>query len=234
MRKSKFRRDNIFAAGRAAGIAEGTELGQALGLAEGIERGKESVARENASLKATNEALHKRLCESLKQSNGIATENLLATRTAADLVVKKQQLRNQIAVLERTVADQTVELETLKQLTGLQVTKLDALRSASSIYLGFGGSTPASASRPTSSPYLKNPTPYASQQLQGGNVTPRRLGQRPQPDVVLHIQPEGSIIRVTSPQRFAISNSENDSSFNYQFLQQLLQRRIRRRWVSRH
>jgi hypothetical protein len=76
-------------------------LGSALDLAEGKERGKESAAHENKSLEATNEVLHKHLCDTLEQSNGIArfaTENMLATRTAADLVVKKQLLRNQAAV----------------------------------------------------------------------------------------------------------------------------------------
>jgi hypothetical protein len=77
--KTKAKRDRIFAAGKSEGKAEGTELGRALGLAEGIERGKELLARENTSLRTTNEALHKRLCDTLEQSNGVATENLLAT-----------------------------------------------------------------------------------------------------------------------------------------------------------
>jgi hypothetical protein len=98
-------------------------LGRALGLAEGKERGKESVAHENERLKATNEALHKHLCDTLEQSNGIArlaTENMLATRTAADLVVKKTAAKKpncSPGLLERTVADQKVELGALKQLT---------------------------------------------------------------------------------------------------------------------
>jgi hypothetical protein len=61
--------DRLFAAGKSEGLAEGTELGRALGLAEGIERGNELLARENASLRATKEALPKRLCDTLEQSN---------------------------------------------------------------------------------------------------------------------------------------------------------------------
>jgi hypothetical protein len=37
--KSKVRRERLFAAGKAEGLAEGTKLGRALGSVEGIERG---------------------------------------------------------------------------------------------------------------------------------------------------------------------------------------------------
>jgi flagellar biosynthesis/type III secretory pathway protein FliH len=77
--KSKVRRERLFAAGKTKGLAEGTELGRALGFAEGIERGKELLKVENASLRTSNEDLHGRLCDTLEQFNGIATENLLAT-----------------------------------------------------------------------------------------------------------------------------------------------------------
>ena len=156
--KSKARRDHIFAAGKANGKEEGFAQGLAQGLAEGIEKGKELVARDNASLKATNEALHKRLCELLEQSNGVATQNLLATQTAAEFVVEIQQYRNKVASLERTVADQTVELETLKKLTGDQAAELTSLRRASSLYLGTSfASASASRTRPGFSPYISRP-----------------------------------------------------------------------------
>jgi flagellar biosynthesis/type III secretory pathway protein FliH len=74
--KTKARRNSIFAAGKSEGKAEGTELGRALGLAEGIGMENEILARENASLRTTNEALHNYLCDTLEQSNGVATENL--------------------------------------------------------------------------------------------------------------------------------------------------------------
>jgi flagellar biosynthesis/type III secretory pathway protein FliH len=73
---SKERRERIFANGKAA--EEGRKLGIAQGLSEGTEEGKESAAREIAALKATIEALHKRIGEILEQSNGNATRQLVA------------------------------------------------------------------------------------------------------------------------------------------------------------
>jgi hypothetical protein len=82
---SKTRRDRIFAAGYAKGFAEGKESGFALGLAEGIDKGRGSAANANAtviaSLKATNEAVHKQLCNILEQSNGVVTGQLIATQS---------------------------------------------------------------------------------------------------------------------------------------------------------
>ena len=167
-RSSKGRRDRIFAAGYAKGFEEGKESGCALGLAEGLEKGKESAACANAtqiaSLKATNEALHKQLCDILEQSNGVATGQLIATLTASDLVVENRQQNNKIEALEHTVADLTVELTTLKQLNeeqkrlnGEQEKELTVLRRASSNYLGIASTArdSASASRPASSVYIK-------------------------------------------------------------------------------
>ncbi len=127
-------RERIFAAGKVEGIEEGTELGRTLGLKEGLKRGKELVERENASLRATNEALHQRLCDTLEQSNGVASENLIATHTAAQFAVEIQQYINQVEFLERTVADQKVELETLKQLSREQATELHKLASSSACH----------------------------------------------------------------------------------------------------
>jgi hypothetical protein len=78
-------------------------------LTKGIEEGKESAAREIAVLKATNEALHKRIGEILEQSNGNATGQLVATETATKYLVENTQLRNLVAAQER-------ELGTLKQI----------------------------------------------------------------------------------------------------------------------
>ena len=109
-------------------------MGRNLELEKGLKRGKELAERENASLGDTNEALHKRLCDTLEQSNGVATENLIATQMAAELDVEIQQYINQAEFLERTVSDQKVELETLKQLAGEQATALHTLWRATSSY----------------------------------------------------------------------------------------------------
>jgi hypothetical protein len=118
-RSSKGRRDSIFAAGYAKGF-EGKESGCALDLAKGLEKGKESASCANAtqiaSLKAINEALHKQLRDILEQSNGVATGQLIATQTASELVVVNRKQNSKIEALEHTVAAQTVELATLKQL----------------------------------------------------------------------------------------------------------------------
>ncbi len=159
---SKARRDRIlvFAAGYAKGFAEGKESGFALGLAEGIDKGRESAARANAteiaSFKATNEAVLKQLGNILEQSNGIATGQLIATQTTSDLVVENRKLSNKVEALEDTVAAQTVELVTLKQLNEEQK-RLNAdqanelivqfvLRTASSNYLGTASTARVSAS----------------------------------------------------------------------------------------
>ena len=152
--------------GRAKGFEEGSESGRALGFAEGLERGRESAARahstEIASLKATNEALSKRLCDILEHSNGVATGQLIATQTASELVVENRKLNNKIEALERTIVVQTVELTTLKQLNeeqkllnGEQAKELIALRNARASYLGTASSATGSVTRPGSSVYLR-------------------------------------------------------------------------------
>jgi hypothetical protein len=91
-------------------------------LAQGIDKGRESAAHANAtsseiaSIKATNEAVHKHHYNILEQSNGVATGQLIATQTASDLVVENRKLSNKVEALGDTVAAQTVELVTLKQL----------------------------------------------------------------------------------------------------------------------
>jgi hypothetical protein len=114
--KSKDRRQRIFATGKE----------------EGIKEGKKSAEREIASLKATNDALHKRLGEILEQSNGSATGQLVATETATRYLVENTQLRNQIAAQEHTIAAQTVELEALKQINKEKDNELAVLRVSSS------------------------------------------------------------------------------------------------------
>ncbi len=154
--------------GRAKGFEEGSESGRALGFAEGLERGRESAARahstEIASLKATNEALSKQLCNILEHSNGVATGQLIAIQTASELVVENRKLNNKIEALERAVVtvDQTVELTTLKQLNeeqkllnGEQAKQLIALRNARATYLGTASSATVSVTRPGSSVYLR-------------------------------------------------------------------------------
>ena len=150
------RRTRLFAAGKAKGFEEGTEFGRAQGLTEGIKEGTQSAALsalEVASLRATNDALQKRLSETLKQSNGIATENLIATKTAAGFVIELQRERNLVAALERTVAGQTVEVANLKRINEDQARELEVLRRSSASFLGLSSS--ASATRPSSSAYLR-------------------------------------------------------------------------------
>ena len=146
------RRHRLFAAGKAKGFEEGTECGRAQGLTEGIKEATQSAAREVESLRATNNDLQKRLSETLEQSNGVATENLLATQTAAGFVVELQRERNLVAALERTVADQTSELANLKRINEDQACELAVLRSSSASFLGLSSST--SATRPASA-YFK-------------------------------------------------------------------------------
>jgi len=153
---SKERRERIFANGKAAGIEEGTKLG----IAQGLTKGKESAAREIAALKATNEALHKRIGELLEQSNGNATGQLVATETATKYLVENTQLRNLVAAQER-------ELGTLmKQINEAQEKELAVLLISSAQFLGQSGHLPvlgsvrsssASAPRPGSSPYIRRP-----------------------------------------------------------------------------
>ncbi len=70
--------------------------------------------RVRPGIKATNDALHKRLGDILEQSNGSAAGQVAATETAPGYLVENTQLRNQIEAQEHTIAAQTVELETLK------------------------------------------------------------------------------------------------------------------------
>ena len=118
--KSRDRRERILATGKA----------------EGIKEGKDSAAREIALLKATNDALHKRLGDILEQSNGSATGQLVATETATRYLVENTQLRNQIEAQQHTIAAQTVELETLKQIIEEKDKALAELRTSSSQLLG--------------------------------------------------------------------------------------------------
>ena len=122
-------------------MEEGTAIGRALGLEEGIKEGAQSAALEIASLQ-------KRLADTLEQSNGIATERLLATQTAAGFVMELQRERN-------LVAAQTVELATLKRINEDKERELEALRSSQAAWLGLS----SSASRPTHSAYFRRPQP---------------------------------------------------------------------------
>jgi hypothetical protein len=157
--------------GYAKGFEEGKELGCALGLAEGFEKGKKSAACANApqisSLKATNEDLHKQLGYILEQLNGVAMGQLIATQTASESVVENRKLGNKIEAMEHNVADQIVELATLKQLNeehkrlnGEHEKGLIVLRRASSKYLGIASTArvstvSTSVQRPAYSVYLQ-------------------------------------------------------------------------------
>jgi hypothetical protein len=86
----------------------------------------------------------------------VIAEGTESGRTA-QFAVEIQQYRNQVEFLERTVADQKVELETLKQLAGEQATELHTLRRASSSYVGTSRTTALSVLCQGSSPYLNKP-----------------------------------------------------------------------------
>ena len=140
------RRHRLFAAGQAKGFEEGAAFGRAQGLTEGIKEETQSAASEVASLRAKNDDLQKRLADILEQSNGIATENLHATQTAAGFVVELQKERNLVAALESTVAGQTVELANVKRINEDQARELAVLRSASASFFGVSSSASASKS----------------------------------------------------------------------------------------
>ncbi len=108
---SKDRRDHIFAAGKAKGLEEGTEIGRALGLEEGIKEGTQLAALEVASLRATNDALQKRLADTIEQSNGIATKNLLATQRLADTLEQSNGIATENLLATQTAAELVVELQ---------------------------------------------------------------------------------------------------------------------------
>ena len=138
-------------------MEEGTAIGRALGLEEGIKEGAQSAALEIASLQ-------KRLADTLEQSNGIATQSLLATQTAAGFVVELQRERNlvaaqtvELATLKRINEEKTVELATLKRINEDKERELEALRSSQAAWLGLSSS--ASATRPTHSAYFRRPQP---------------------------------------------------------------------------
>jgi hypothetical protein len=97
-------------------------------LTQGVD--KESAAREIAALKATNEALHKRIGEIFEQSNCNAAGQPVTTETATKYLVANTQLRNLVAAQER-------ELGALKQISKAQEKELTLLRISSAQFLGI-------------------------------------------------------------------------------------------------
>ena len=111
-------------------------------------------------LKATNDALHTRILALTEQSTGAATGEYVAITTASSLTVENTQLKNKIAVLERsaeesesTIRDQAAELESLKSIVQAQARDLAALQTAHNSNLGIA----VPASRPNN-PYFRRPT----------------------------------------------------------------------------
>jgi tRNA U34 5-methylaminomethyl-2-thiouridine-forming methyltransferase MnmC len=151
------------------------------GFANGLKEGKESAVHECSVLKATNEALHQRICQLLEQSAGSATGHLIAAETAASFVVENQQLKNKVASLElintshvdelantkrfgeeqlaatkRVVEDQAKELAATKRIVEDQARELATLRASSAQLLGIY-SPASSAQRHGGSSYLRRP-----------------------------------------------------------------------------
>jgi chromosome segregation ATPase len=142
---SKARRDGTYNKGKAAGIKEA----------------EDKAAREIAVLKSTNDAVHTRILALTEQSSGAATGEYVAITTASSLTVENTQLKNKVAVLERsaednerTLREQAAELESLKNTIQAQARDLAALQTAQNSLLGI--SVPSS-SRPSSNPYIRRP-----------------------------------------------------------------------------
>jgi hypothetical protein len=72
---SHYRRKNAYDTGYANGVKEGKKLA-------------------DINLQTTNDALQKRLGELLGKINTTATNQLIATQTAATFVIENQQLKN--------------------------------------------------------------------------------------------------------------------------------------------
>jgi hypothetical protein len=141
---SKARRDATYNKGKAAGIKEA----------------EEKAGREIAVLKATNDALHTRILALTEQSTGAATGEYVAITTASSLTVENTQLKNKVAVLERsaednerTLREQAAELESLKSTVQSQARDLAALQTAHNSNLGIT----VQASRPAG-PYFRRAT----------------------------------------------------------------------------
>ena len=86
-------------------------------------------------LKTTNDALHTRILALTEQSSGAATGEYVAITTASSLTVENTQLKNKVAVLERsaednerTLREQAAELESLKNTIQAQARDLAALQ----------------------------------------------------------------------------------------------------------
>jgi chromosome segregation ATPase len=138
------------------------------GHAKGLDEGKKSAALDCAVLRATNEALHLRLGQLLEQSNGCATGQLIATETAANLVLENQQLKNKVASLEHIITSHEDELANTKQISEEQARELAAtkqniedqarelaaLRDSRAQFLGLHCHT-SSAQRHSGSVYIK-------------------------------------------------------------------------------
>ena len=117
------------------------------GYANGVKEGKKLA---ETYLQVTNDALQKRLGELLGEINTTATNQLIATQTAATLVIENQQLKNLVADRERTIEEQANELRTLSEFkTRLQLVANSGPRPLVGSIPNFD-----SASRPTG-PYFR-------------------------------------------------------------------------------
>jgi hypothetical protein len=122
------------------------------GYANGVKEGKKLA---DVNLQTTNDALQKRLGELLIEINTIATNQLLATQTAATFVIENQQLKNLVEDRERTIKEQADELETLRKFkTSVERTRLQV--AANSGPLPLLGPVPTFQSvRGPNSPYFR-------------------------------------------------------------------------------
>ena len=120
------------------------------GYANGVKEGKKLA---DTNLQTTNDALQKRLGELLCEVNTTATNQFIATQTAATLVIENQQLKNLVADRERIIKEQADELTSLREFkTRLQLVANSGPRPLVGSIPNFD-----SASRPKGPYFRQNP-----------------------------------------------------------------------------
>ena len=140
---------DCLAQGQKIGSHDRRKKAYAAGFAKGLEEGKKLV---DTNLKATNDTLQKRIVEVLGETNTTATNQLIATQTAATLIVENQQLKNLLAARDKTITEQEAELTRLHARSRLQV----AARTGPQPILGH---LPESASERPSGHYFRRAPP---------------------------------------------------------------------------
>ena len=139
---------DCLAQGQKIGSHDRRKKAYAAGFAKGLEEGKKLV---DTNLKATNDTLQKRIVEVLGETNTTATNQLIATQTAATLIVENQQLKNLLAARDKTITEQEAELTRLRARPQSTSQVYTAARSGPQAILGH---IPESDSNRPRGPYL--------------------------------------------------------------------------------